>query len=302
MDKSAEFSAYLTSTESQKEVALNNYNMMTNVVDTINGLKQYAITVHEQTAMADKSLDNTAEDLSTLVNELIMSAEVVNKLASLVNKKKALNPLISDELVSVLTTATEDANTAIAATLTALQSCYTAVATTQQSAQMSGHELTQAAQLYRLITGAPIGCSQSQLSSKITTQMSQINSNLDTIAAIEKEIGDAAQKVTAARKAERTCLQNMQNSKDTWATAETTAATSDAAKVTADENEKQAKETYEAEKTEANQAAYNAAQVAATAAETKATTYKTEKKEEKTKTRKTKKIIKVLRKNKKSAV
>ncbi len=65
-----------------------------------------------------------AENINSVINKLIYSAESINKLANLVVRKKAQNPLISDELVSMITTAGTDANNAVAVTLVALKSAF----------------------------------------------------------------------------------------------------------------------------------------------------------------------------------
>ncbi|MBV1873603.1 MAG: hypothetical protein KUG80_02415 [Gammaproteobacteria bacterium] len=161
-DKSTEFTGFLTDAENSKEIALTNYNLVKSVANTVNELKHNANIVKAQTSNAENKLKITANNVAELIKQLIFSSEIIDKLAQLIIKKKSLNVLISDELVTIINTATTDANEAVAATLLALKSCYAAMATGEESMDISALEYKQSMILYQLLTGSEINENKQQ--------------------------------------------------------------------------------------------------------------------------------------------
>ncbi len=151
--KSAEFTGFLNNALAQKDTALTNLNLVEDVVNTITNLMGNVAIAAAQTSAADIRIANTAENVNIMVNQLIFCADLVDKLNTLITKKKALNPLISDELVSVMSQATSDANDAVAVSLTALQSCYAAMASSSEAMDITLVESAQTYELLQLITG-----------------------------------------------------------------------------------------------------------------------------------------------------
>ncbi len=66
-------------------------------------------------------------------------------------RKKALNPLISDELISLITTTDKDANNAIALTLASLKPAFAALTTNKEAEAITALEHMQAEKLYDLL-------------------------------------------------------------------------------------------------------------------------------------------------------
>jgi hypothetical protein len=91
--------------------------------------------------------------VSLLIEQLIFSVEIVDKLALMINKKKASRTIISNELVAIITAASADANNAVATTLTALNSCYAAMASGSEANKITILECIQGFELYGLISG-----------------------------------------------------------------------------------------------------------------------------------------------------
>lgn len=91
--------------------------------------------------------------MNIVINKLIYSAELINKLGNLIVRKKALNPLISNDLVSMIAAAGNDANNAVALALVALKSTFTAQATSIESEATAALELTNAIKLLEILTG-----------------------------------------------------------------------------------------------------------------------------------------------------
>ena len=111
--------------------------------------------------MAESKIKKVAEEISEIIQKLIFSAEIINKLGNLIIRKKAINPLISDELVTLVTTSGTDANNAVALTLVALQSVFSAQATTKESEAAIALEVLQAVQLYEFVIGENVDDIQS---------------------------------------------------------------------------------------------------------------------------------------------
>ena len=151
--KQSNFQALLAVAETNRTNALNNKNMVEQVVQNYLDLQNNSAIAFNGIAAADKQTTQLAESITNVMNKLIYSAEVINKLATFVVRKKALNPLVSDELVSVLNTAGTDANNAVALTLVALQSTFAAQASNIESESAFSLEYLQAMAVYQFITG-----------------------------------------------------------------------------------------------------------------------------------------------------
>lgn len=152
-EKLNNFQNFLAIADAKRTQALNNKNLVTQLAQSSKDLQSNSQTAFNEIVAADEKTKNLAIKVSDVMNKLIYSAEVINKLASFVVRKKVLNPLISDELISVLTTAGTNAKNAVALTLVALQSTFAAQATTIESEQAMALEYIQTMDLYQAITG-----------------------------------------------------------------------------------------------------------------------------------------------------
>ncbi|HEY8919289.1 MAG TPA: hypothetical protein VIM87_22765, partial [Chitinophaga sp.] len=97
-----------------------------------------------------------AENVKKVMDMLIFSAEVINKLSNMIIRQKALNPLISDELVNSVAQAGTDANKAIALLLVALQSTSVTQASNLESEGGSSLEYEQSLLLYQMLSGTDL--------------------------------------------------------------------------------------------------------------------------------------------------
>ena len=149
--KSSEFSMFLESAETSKETTLSNLNLFKSTLNSVTEFLGNAVTQEIQATDAHGKIDSTATEVSGLINRLIYSGEMINKFAQLVFHKKQYNPLISDELVKTVTTANADVNEAIAATLTALTSCYSTKAVAGESVSLCTLDKKQATKLLDLM-------------------------------------------------------------------------------------------------------------------------------------------------------
>lgn len=150
----------LASAKTNKDQALNNKNSVDTVVDNAKNLLKNSEIVVGEISQANGDIRETAIQANSLINKLIYSAEIVNKLANLVIRKKASNPLISDELITLVTQAQADANNAVALTLVALESVFASQATTLESVAAVELENEQVNTLYKLLTDGDIDLKQ----------------------------------------------------------------------------------------------------------------------------------------------
>ncbi len=133
--KSTEYTGFLNTANNNKATTLTNLNLVKDAVNSIEQLASNSKTAFNQASKASvKISSNEPTDkglslqMSQLINDLIFSVEVIDKISALVDKQKAANPVIPDELITLMTKATTDANDAVAKSLTALNSCYAAEA------------------------------------------------------------------------------------------------------------------------------------------------------------------------------
>lgn len=151
--KSNKLLADLTVAETNKARSLSNKDLLNEVLENLLSLVNNSKITFNETVLAESKIKTVATEISNLIEKLIFSAEIINKLGNLVVRKKASNPLISEELVTMVATAGSDANNAVALTLVALESIFAAQATTKDSEAAMSLEVLQAVKLYELATG-----------------------------------------------------------------------------------------------------------------------------------------------------
>ncbi len=147
------FQALLASADNDRAKALNNRNVIAQLVQSTKDLLDNSDIAFNEMVLADVKTKTLADDLKNLMDKLIFTVELINKLSALVISKKALNPLISDELVTMIGQAGGDANIAISLTLIALQSAYASQAANIESEAATALEYTQARSLFNTMTG-----------------------------------------------------------------------------------------------------------------------------------------------------
>lgn len=135
-NKSAQFTAFLAQADTNKQTALANLNMAKDIDANINSLSASTQLANSQSNKACAATTLISHEMANLINKLIFSVEIIDKFGQLVNKQKTSNPLIPDSLISLIAKTSTDSNNAIALTLTALQSCYAAQATSLSAQQV----------------------------------------------------------------------------------------------------------------------------------------------------------------------
>jgi hypothetical protein len=147
-EKTTRYQGYLLVSESNRTHALSNKNLIDQVIQNAYDLAFNSKNAFVQTVSATQDASKVTQNISDLISKLIYSVEIINKLSNLVIRKKALNPLISDDLITRINTAGTDANNAVALTLVALKSTLAAEASVLESEAAITLESKQAAKLY----------------------------------------------------------------------------------------------------------------------------------------------------------
>lgn len=153
----------LNSAQSNKSIALSNNELGDEVVNNARDLMESSERTYKQILDSEKLTYGLSKDIDNVINKLIYSVEVINKLSALVTRKKANNPLISDELITVLATAGKDANNAVSLTMNALKSVFASQATISESESSLALEYLQSVKLIEFILGQDVDTTESDL-------------------------------------------------------------------------------------------------------------------------------------------
>lgn len=151
--KLSNFQALLVIADANRTQALTNHQLADQLAQNALDLNNNCAIAFNEMVIADGRTKTLATNMKKVMDELIYSAEVINKLSNIVIRKKAQNPLISDLLVSMIGTAGTDANNAVALALVALQSTFASQAANMESEAASALQYTQSMALYELMTG-----------------------------------------------------------------------------------------------------------------------------------------------------
>jgi len=151
-DKSTTYQGFLTQADANKTQAFNNIGLMNTVVKNAQNLKDNSEIALGEIILANSKTENVAQNTTSVTNKLIYTAEMINKLANLIIRKKAQNPLISDQLIKMITAAGNNANNAVALSLVALNSTFTAQSTNKQVQNTAALESLQSIKLYDKLT------------------------------------------------------------------------------------------------------------------------------------------------------
>lgn len=150
--KSTTVKAELATRNGNKTKALSNKDLLDTVIDQVTELNNSSKIVGSEIKDSSLKIKHVAIDIKELIDKLIYSAEVINKLSNLVVREKAINPLVSEELVTMVATAGTNANNAVALTLVALNAVFTSQANTIESEAIVILQNFQAEKLFEFMT------------------------------------------------------------------------------------------------------------------------------------------------------
>jgi hypothetical protein len=147
------YAAFLSDDLAHKNTAQANLDYVQTLIDGIKETMKKMDTVIGITCTSSSAITKVSKRMSNLINHLIYAVEVIDSLSQTIDRSKAANALIPDDLVTALSTASSDANNVITLCLTALQSCNTTMTTSDQSIEITRLEFQQSMQLYCKLTG-----------------------------------------------------------------------------------------------------------------------------------------------------
>ena len=163
-DKMNNIQGLLTTADTDRSHAYNNKALIDQMVQSSLDLQNNSKIALGEMGLADLKTKTLAKNIKSVLDKLIYSAEVINKLSNIIIRKKALNPLISDDLITMIGVAGKDANNAVALTLIALKSTFAAQASNMESEAAIALEYAQSIELYKLlITNTKLGNSLRKL-------------------------------------------------------------------------------------------------------------------------------------------
>lgn len=155
-DKLNRLQSQLNAASANKSVALTNNELGEQLVNNAIDLMNSSEMTYKQILKTQSSTYTLSSNIEEVINKLIYSVEVINKFSALVTRKKASNPLISDELITVLSTAGTDANNAVALTMTALSSVFASQGTIAESESSLALEYLQSVKLVEFVLGQEV--------------------------------------------------------------------------------------------------------------------------------------------------
>lgn len=132
-ERSASFKAMQSAAEAESKIALNNKGAAEKLVQNIFDLHNELLVWLKEMDLANAKTGTLNEQVNDCINKLIYAATLFNKLASTLVKQKALNQLISDELINLINEVGKDADNAVALTMIAFKSSLAAQAANLQS-------------------------------------------------------------------------------------------------------------------------------------------------------------------------
>lgn len=152
-EKSTKIQGFLATDEEIRSQTYNNKLLIEQMVQNALDLKNNSQIAVTEMAKATTNSKDLAPKIKVLIDKLIYVAEIINKLSNIIIRKKALNPLISDDLITMVGVAGKNANDAVALTLIALKSTFAAQASNRETEMAMALELDQSKDFYHLLTG-----------------------------------------------------------------------------------------------------------------------------------------------------
>ena len=155
-EKVAYFQNLLNIADNTRTQALSNQKLANQLVYNEGVLIKNSKITFNEIEKAEAKADVLAVNIKIMMDKLIYCVEVINKLSITVVRKKAVNPLISDELITMLATAGKDANNVIALALVALKSTFAAQASNMESKSAIELGYIQAQDMLKVLTNVTV--------------------------------------------------------------------------------------------------------------------------------------------------
>jgi ABC-type phosphate transport system auxiliary subunit len=161
--KSANFQGFLATAEADRTQAYNNKVLVDQVVQSALDLRGNSQTTFDEITKADARTKELAAGIKIVMDRLLYSAQVIDNISNKIIRKKSVNALISDDLISMLATAGKAANDAVALTLTALKATFAAECSNMETEAALALEFKQSAVLYSTLITDPANTDDSKI-------------------------------------------------------------------------------------------------------------------------------------------
>ncbi|HPF10817.1 MAG TPA: hypothetical protein PKW08_05235 [Flavobacteriaceae bacterium] len=183
-EKYTNFQNFMASAEAKRDQAQTNVEMLDELVSEVANLQNNSNITNNEINDAKSKSNEVSSRMKLVVDKLIYSAEVINRLSNILIRNKELNPLISDELMSIMANAGKDANNAVALALVALKSTFASHAINMESQAALALEYIEAVKLNSVLTGnftQPASKSKNPRAKDEGDQSKSPNSSLKTL-------------------------------------------------------------------------------------------------------------------------
>jgi len=197
-DKLNNFNGFLATADANRVTALANQNLVNQLVQNAKDLEHNSEVAWNEMTKADTKTQALAKKVKGIIHKLIYSAEVINKLSITVIRAKALNQLISDDLVSRIGKIGTDANNAVALALVALQSTFSAQASGLETMQAITLERDQSTAFHQMLT-TPGTSIQVLIASAYTDAKTQYETCLADCVVVTNQLAEAQAKLNKAQ-------------------------------------------------------------------------------------------------------
>lgn len=151
-DKSIQFQGFLNSASASKAQTLSNKTLLNQILQNALSLKENSKIALDEIADADQKTIALSAEIKSVIDKLIYSATVIDKLRGMVLRAKSLIPYINDDVLQLLADAGADANNAVGLALVALKSTLAAETANAEAEAASSLEYLQAVSLYEVLT------------------------------------------------------------------------------------------------------------------------------------------------------
>jgi len=152
-DKQENFENMLVYADQNRTRTFNNKNLLDQVVKmTTDLVVSSGIASNEIKKAQEWTGEKLGPQMKKVVDELIYSAEMINKLANVVVRAKTLNSFIPDIMVNKITAAGKDANNAVALCLVALSSSFASQSANKESEATLNLAYNQSLEIWKVLT------------------------------------------------------------------------------------------------------------------------------------------------------
>ncbi len=201
-EKTAYFQNLLNTADNTRTQALSNQKLVSQLAYNENILVKNSGIAFNEIEKAEAKTDVLAVNVKIVMDKLIYCVEVINKLSIIVTRKKAVNPLISDELITMLATAGKDANNVVSLALVALKSTFAAQASNMESKAAIELGYIQSQDMLKLLTDVNVNITKNKtnnvsLFTLLNTAYEDAKNNYDVI---EEALTRATRNLNAAQK------------------------------------------------------------------------------------------------------